>query len=231
LKNRMEDEKIITILEDLIKRGTEFSKQLYSYEFPHYSDYDEHQTRYLSELVRWKGECMNILRLRFSGTTYLEDFSRRLNTTWQNSGEFYKENLKEAVGVLSYISHALKNGLTEDLFYQKEIILFSDLLEQSEEFLKKGHNLASAIYARIALELTLREFASKKGIENSEMNFEQLTIEMRKKGIILPPFEKSLNANYKIGSMAAHGDKDFEKISEAEIRGFISFIRDRILTL
>ncbi|MBI4116555.1 hypothetical protein HY449_02320 [Candidatus Pacearchaeota archaeon] len=193
----MDDKTIAERLIALSNKGLKFSNELEPERYHYRTNYREKQDKYLSELVKWKGECLNLLRIKFGGNSvYFNDFVRRLNVETQHSGEFYQENVKGAVGVLSYIADALINGLTDDLFYQKEVILFQDLLGQAEEFLNKGYNLAAAIYGRISLELTLREFATKEGIENSKISFEQLTIEMRKHGLIHPPFEKSLSANY-----------------------------------
>ena len=49
--------------------------------------------------------------------------------------------------------------------------------------------------------------------------------------MIHEPFENSLRANYKIGSLAAHGDDGFSKFSESEIREYLAFVRDKVLTL
>ena len=89
--------------------------------------------------------------------------------------------------------------------------------------------MASAIYGRIVLETTIREFAEKNGI--SPVKFDQLIIKLRQDGVIHQPFETSLRANYKIGSWAAHGNQEFENVSDKEIKEFLSFIRDRVLTL
>ena len=115
-----------------------------------------------------------------------------------------------AAGVLEYVHGAIEKGLTEDLFYKREILILSNLLEQANEFLEKGFKLAAGIYGRIILETTLKEFAKKNNIQGK--NFDQLIIKMRQGNIIQKPLENSLRGNYAIGSWAAHGSKEFREL-------------------
>jgi len=163
---------------------------------------------------------------------YFRDFQVEINKTIdETGGTFYEENVGRATGVLEYVHDALTNGLTEDLFYKREVLVFKDLLDQAFEFLEKGLRLAAAIYGRIVLEATVKEFAKKNGIQVEGIKFDQVIIELRKMEIIQKPFESSLRANYQLGTEAAHGDKNFEKYSVNEIREYPSFIRDKVLTL
>lgn len=108
------------------------------------------------------------------------------------------------------------------------------MLKQAEEFLEKKNRIAAAIYGRIVLETTIIEFAKKKGVPvetKKEKQFDKLIITLRKEGHIHQPFENSLRANYNIGSLAAHANEEFNRLSDSEIREFLSFIRDKVLTL
>jgi len=73
------------------------------------------------------------------------------------------------------------------------------------------------------------EFSKKNNIHKPK--FDQIIIELRKMGLIQSPFEIALRSNYKIGSLAAHGNQEFLNLSENEIKEFLSFIRDKVLTL
>lgn len=114
---------------------------------------------------------------------------------------------------------------------------FSDLLNQAHELLDQNLRIAAAIYGRIALETTIKEYGRKEGIEEvnnkdiSDAKFDQVIIKLRKEDCIRQPFEDSLRANYRIGSYAAHGNEEFEDYSDSEIREYLSFIRDKVLTL
>jgi len=226
-KREPKDEQIIKKLSDLIKGGNKLKEGLY-YEK---SGYLHRNISYYQECARWRGTCINLLKLRFgTDSTYLKDFLSEIdNVSEREGGKFHRENVGQATGVLEYVLDALKSGLTEDLFYKKEILVFGELLEQAYEFLEKRLGLAAAIYGRIILETTVKEFAKKNGID--EKDFEQVIIKLRQKDTIQKPFETALRSNYQLGSMAAHGDKKFANYSNNSIREYLDFIRDKVLTL
>lgn len=90
--------------------------------------------------------------------------------------------------------------------------------------------LATGTYGRVVLETTIKEFAKEHDID-SKLKFDQIIINLRIKGLIQKPFENSLRANYEIGSWAAHGNEEFNKLNKNEIKEFLVFIRDKVLTL
>jgi len=139
--------------------------------------------------------------------------------------------IHEQLGILESVLNAIENGLTDDLFYDKELVVFSDMLDQAYGFLDIKLKYAAAVYGRIVLETTIREYTKVK-LPNSDPNvkFNQLITNLKVGKIILQTFEDSLRANYGIGTAAAH-NKDFDKYSDNEIKEFLNFIRDRALTL
>jgi len=175
----------------------------------------------------------NIIRVRFGeNSTYYKDFIHTYQEIFDDEEiDTYQYRLIELqTGVLEAILDALENGLTDDLFYQRELLVFSDLLEQSFELLEHGLNLAAGTYGRVVLETTLKEFAKEHGID-SKLKFNDIIINLRMKGFIQKPLENSLRANYEIGSWAAHGNEEFNKLNKNEIKEFLVFIRDKVLTL
>jgi hypothetical protein len=223
----MNDDLIIHKLRSLIKDGRELKIKLKMSEAYHVEDDNK---PYYQEAERWRGKCLNLLKLRFGvNTDYYMNFAEEIDTQIHGAGEYSRDNVGKALGALEWVLDALESGLTDDLFYKREIILFSDLLEQANEFLEKGFNLIAAIYGRIVLETTINEFAAKNGIKGD--SFEQTIIELRKAGIITSPFEMSLRANYKTGSLATHKKEEFDKLTKQDIKSFIEFIRDRVITL
>jgi len=196
----------------------------------HTSNYvSETNKKHYGDIEKWKNSCLNILKLRFTvGSDYYKNFYHAINTSWGNH-LYCSENVSSANGVFSSAIEALESGLTEDLYYQREVLLFQDLLEQAYEFFKKGFDPAATIYGRIVLEIVIKEFAAKNNIK--EKDFEQTIISLRKAGLIIQPFEISLRANYATGSAATHNKEEFAKISKQDIRNFLDFIRDKVLTL
>ena len=224
----MKDTLILKKLKELIDEGNRLKKLLYNAgsESAHMNEI------HYQNCEKWKGSSLNLLKIRFGeNSDYYEDFSKHIRKYYPETqgGLYYPQKMSLAIAVLQYVYDALKSGLTEDLYYKKEVELFSDLLEQAFEFLNKKFKLISAIYGRIVLEVTILEYAKKKGI--NEGKFDQVIIKLRQANIISKPFESSLRANYQIGSDAVHRNKQFEDYSDKEIKEFLIFIRDKVLTL
>lgn len=227
----MEDKQILNELSELIKLGKTYPSLLKDkYECLGYSYNKKENENYSAELRKWEYRATNLLKLRFGENhDFLKRFKQCIRPQFQEL-EYYKENIQLAIAALEFIYDSLSKGLTEDLYFKREIILFSDMLKQAQEFLETNLKLAAAIYGRIIMELTIKEFAKKNNLD-SEKKFDEIIINLRKKDLIHSPFESSLRANYKIGSLAAHGNDKFKEFSDSEIREYLSFIRDKVLTL
>jgi len=225
----MDDTKIIAELNNLIKQGNYLAADLHTRRQRESSSIYSNEDK-KAPVRKWECYIRNLLKLRFSEKS---DFYQQFNLAIHSEikfEEYYQENVQMAASVLDFIKESLEKGFTDDLFYRQEIILFSDMLKQAEEFLGKGLKLAAAIYGRIVMELTIIEYANKNKIDTNK-KFNEIIIDLRKNGFIHEPFEDSLRANYRIGSWAAHGDEQFNVLSDNEIREFLSFIRDKVLTL
>ncbi len=224
----MNDELIIKKLKEFIKEGYELKKNLHI-SLTHVS-VEQYNKPYYQLAERWRGNCLNLLKLRFGiNSDYFSNYSGEIDTYISNAGRYSSDNVGKALGALEWVLDALESGLTEDLFYKREVLLLNDLLEQAYEFSKKDFYLIASIYGRIVLETIIKEFASKNGM--AKESFDQTIISLKKAGIITQPFEHSLRANYSVGSLATHKKEEFEKISNEEIKLFLDFIRDRVLTL
>ena len=212
------DKIILEELANLIQQGEKIQDSLQRKE-------DWELDRYFE---RWEGSALNLLKIRFGKKS---DFFIKFKecTSQEENYDYYGENIRRSLGVLDYIHDALGKGFVEDLFYKKEIIIFSDLLEQAFEFLDKKFKFAAGIYGRIVLETTIKEFAKKNEI--LENKFDQTIIKLTKENIIQKPFENSLRSNYEIGSWAAHGNSKFQDLSEKEVKEFLVFVRDKVLIL
>ncbi|MEE9176020.1 MAG: hypothetical protein V3U19_07585 [Thermodesulfobacteriota bacterium] len=225
----MDDALILEKLKKLIKDGNNLGNNLYPA-----TDINVKSNRFSYQIAeKWKLSSINLLKLRFGiHSDYFQNFFDAINTNYHSDIKYVKENVQRGTGALEYVYDALESGLIDDLFYKREILVFSELLEQAYEFLDSGLDLASAIYGRIVIETTIKEYALKNNIKNSkDLKFDQLIIKLRQEGVIQQPFEIALRGNYKIGSWATHGDKEFENVTHTEIKEFLNFIRDKVLTL
>lgn len=138
------------------------------------------------------------------------------------------------VGTLKASINALENGLADGFFYQKEMIVCNDLLDQANEFLENQSTyLAAGVYGRVVLETSIREFAKLKLHENynKEMKFDALVSKLRTGGHILQSFEFKLKSYYTIGSHATHNNEEFKKYTKKDLKEFLVFIKNDVLTL
>jgi len=231
----MNDEKIIAALAELIERGQSISKSLHTHsELTANYNKETYQSENLGRYapaLKWQLDASNLLELRFGAnskfyTTFEKEMNKKIDV---RGGRFFRELVANGTSILEHVRDALTSGYTEDLFYKREIEVFANLLDQASEFLVNGHRIAAAIYGRIVLETTVKEFAKQKGIEDK--SFDQVIIKLRQNGIISKPFESSLRANYQLGSEAAHGEVTFQNYSDNQIKEYLSFIRDKVLTL
>lgn len=193
----------------------------------------------------WVLSCLNLIRNSFGPKHYFFDhFKKAITKGWvvtQPVGKtekhtvkqpiFYcSENVAKAYAVLLYIKKEIELGLVSDVRHLYESNLFSNLLEQAFELLKKGYKPASAIYGRLVIENAIRGLCDLNNIQQKDKVSEML-VELRKLGIIDLPQERVIQAKYGIGSMAAHGDQEFSRYSDEDIKEMLEFIRDKILII
>ncbi|MHB8103699.1 MAG: hypothetical protein ACYDEF_16430 [Methanosarcina sp.] len=190
------------------------------------------------EHSRFQMSAVNILEIGFGvNSSFCKHFMQSYEMTFSlmdDPREQIKQKMFVQIGILQAALDALNRGLTKDLFYEREMIVFSDLLGQADEFLENQRTyLAAGVYGRIVLETTIRELAKLKMSENynPEMKFDQIIIKLRDGGFILKTLEERLRSYYTIGSDAAHDSEDFKKYSKKQLNDFLTFIRDNVLTL
>lgn len=228
------DNKIKEELRRLIQVGSKISDMTTNYynpgcAFDNYAAFHKDSTNF-------QLSAENLLINRFGTESfYYKSFLKAGNFIKLGNLEDNYNNHKHAIhsqiGVLESVLNALENRLTDDMFYERELVVFSDMLDQAYAFLDIHLTYAAAVYGRIVLETAIREYLkSKLPDSDSSLKFDKLIINLKKSGIFLQPFENSLRANYGIGTAAAHNDK-FDKYSEIEIKEYLNFIRDRVLTL
>jgi hypothetical protein len=227
------DGKVKTELNRLVTFGS-----LISDLYPNFSNFDT-GTQYgffNKEFTSFQLSAENLLINRFgTESLYYKHFMKAnkfcTSTNLDAKYNHCKSVIHEQVGILESILNALEKGLTDDMFYERELVVFSDMLDQAYAFLDIHLRYAATVYGRIVLETAIREYIKLKLPDSdSSLKFDHLIVNLKKGGIILQPFENSLRANYGIGNAAAHNDK-FENYSENEIKEYLNFIRDRVLTL
>lgn len=223
-----EDTKVADELSRLVRMGSKIKRKTL----------DNHVYVDLIEFHHFEMSAENILEIGFGANSI--HYKRFLGACKfipypnRSQKQFYVYMIDIQIGILKATLDNLKKGLTKDLFYEREMIVFSDLLDQAYVFLENQNTfLAAGVYGRIVLETAIREFAKLKLREsyNPEMKFDQIIIKLRDGGFILKTFEERLRSYYTIGSDAAHNSEDFKKVSKKELNNFSTFIKDNVLTL
>jgi hypothetical protein len=226
-----DDTKVADELSRIVKMGLEIKKS-FEMKITIYGHIDS--TKY----HRFRISAENILRRGFGANSpYYKSF---LQTYEIEFSPKYAEQtvlrrlIEIQIGILLGVLDAPKRGLTKDLYYEREMIVFSDLLDQAYTFLENQKTyLAAGVYGRIVLETAIREFAKLKLRENynPEMKFDQIIIKLRDGGFILKTLQERLRSYYTIGSDAAHNSDDFKKYSKKDLKDFLTFIKDNVLIL
>lgn len=130
---RMKDEKIKSELSALIDKGKHLKEKLRSQinvmggPLPG----SKINSKLEPDVSEWSKRAKNLLRIRFDkNSEYYQDFVEEIENRLLDGkhavegGRFYKENVGNANGVLKTVYNALEKGLTEDLFYEREIGVF-----------------------------------------------------------------------------------------------------------
>lgn len=191
----------------------------------------------LGEEQEWYLNCIALLdKLRFQQLLPL--FER---IEGYESGRLcqYGEDVKYQVriAILKSALEQIKMGHLQSI---KSIISaehLSSLFEQAKEFYHKEHKDVAAILCRIIIEFKLRDLCqsknievfAKKGLNDEYRKASDLNIELRMKGIYPQHMERKIQSNLDIGNDAAHDD--FNKYTDKEVGGMITFIDDVLLSL
>lgn len=170
------------------------------------------------------------------------------------NSEFYKTflkydnddnpNIQAQTGVLQSALDVLNRGLVEDVIFQNDKMIFTDILAEAKECYKNQKFLLVGVLGRIIIESIVREYAklklSQEDYEECTKNkntnshkFETTLQTLEQKGKILSNFAVIIRANYKIGTLAAHNDDIFTRdyATNKEMKKYLTFIENEILTL
>ncbi|MCK4405985.1 MAG: DUF4145 domain-containing protein [Hadesarchaea archaeon] len=191
---------------------------------------------------KWKLSCLNFLLNVFGPNHYfLEKFKESTKHGWKVSIPisehqkieqpiyYSREQVSKCYAVLLFIKEQVDLGLVSDAQHLYDAELFSNLIEQAFELLRNDYKHAAAIYGRLVMENAIRDLCRLNKIQKEKLS--EMLIELRRIGIIDLPKERIVQANYDIGSLAAHGKEEFNRYTNNDIEEMLVFIRDKIITL
>lgn len=161
------DEKIINRLEELIKKGEDVLKTGYSRSSANVVYFgDAGVDSGLSN--EWGISSLNILSKAFGKES---DHYSKFNALFSQFNDF--SPVKRGIGILRAAKDDYENGYLFDTRTLIEAEIFSDIIEQAEELLKKDHYQASAVIAGCVLEDGLRKLCDKNSVtfpKNRQLN-------------------------------------------------------------
>jgi hypothetical protein len=190
------------------------------------------------DVTKFKTNGEHLLKLRFrSDSVFYKNFLK-----YDNSND--NSNIQAQVGVLESALYVLNRGLVEDVIFQNDKMVFTDILAEAKECYKNQKFLLVGVLGRIIIESIVREYAklklSQEDYEECTKNkntnshkFETTLQTLEQKGKILSNFAVIIRANYKIGTLAAHNDDIFTRdyATNKEMKKYLTFIENEILTL
>jgi hypothetical protein len=217
------EEKIIRRFEELTDKGEKVLDTKYSVTI---KTYPPSVRNYVDvELSNeWGMGCLNILsKATGNKSDYYQSFKELLSNLVSYS------SIKKALGILKAAKDDYENGYLFDTRTLIEAEVFSDILEQAEELLKKGHYQASAVIAGCILEDGLRKLCDKNSVTFSKKpTIEPMNVELAKIGIYNQFIKDKVSSIGKLRNHAAHGEwNEFEKKDvEDMIRDVRRFMED-----
>jgi hypothetical protein len=167
----------------------------------------------------WKILCLNLLRRVFGiDSVHYQKFES------VSVDIVYFDNVKSALGILKAAKNDYENGYLFDTRALIEAEIFSDILEQSEELLKKGHYQVSAVVAGCVLEDGLRKLCNKNNITfPKKPTIEPMNVELAKMGIYNQFIKDKISSIGKLRNHAAHGE--WNEFNNKDVEDMINDVR------
>jgi hypothetical protein len=141
-----DDTKVADELSRIVKMGLEIKKRFEmkpnTYDHIDYTNY--HRFRIAAENILRKGFGANSPYYESFLQTYKMEFSPKCTEQ-----TILRKYIETQTGILWGVLDAFKRGLTKDLYYEREMIVFNDLLDQAYTFLVHRFHLISINFCNI----------------------------------------------------------------------------------
>ncbi len=154
--------------------------------------------------VKWELRCLHFLKqLCGEQHTYYKIFSSLCN----NNFSVKPSSAEDALIILQTAKEDYETGDLIEFRTLIEAEIFSDILEQSEELLKKGHYQVAAVVAGCVLEDGLRKLCDKNKIPFAKKpTIEPMNVELAKVPIYNQFIKDKVSSIGKLRNHAAHGE-------------------------
>lgn len=169
--------------------------------------------------TEWGVLCLNLISSIFTKNS---DHYQKFDQYFGDSSKF--DAIEKCVGVLHAAKSDYQNGYLNKVTSLIEAEIFSDILEQAEELLKKGHYQASAVVAGCVLEDGLRKLCHKNNISfPKKPTIEPMNVELAKIGIYNQFIKDKVSSIGKLRNHAAHGE--WTEFTEKDVEDMIRDVR------
>lgn len=161
-----------------------------------------------SDLVlRWKIQVKDlIIKLVTKKSVYYKEFIEIDNSEYSSEYNIFM-NLKV---IFLTLKTDYRKGYLSSIKTLIQAEVFENQLEQSEELLKNGYILASAVITGVVLETSIREICSRENIIHGKLD--KMNSDLAKAGIYNKLQQKRITALADIRNSAAHGkENEFTK--------------------
>ena len=157
--------------------------------------------------LRWKIQVKDlIIKLVTKKSVYYKEFIEIDNIEYSSEYHIFI-NLKV---VFLTLKSDYEKGYLNSIKTLIQAEVFENQLEQSEELLKNGYTLASAVIAGVVLETGIREICTREKITHGKLD--KMNTDLAKAGIYNKLQQKRITALADIRNSAAHGkENEFKK--------------------
>jgi hypothetical protein len=161
-----------------------------------------------------------------AGSVYLDDAQGIIEQ--QDSASLIWQT-EQLLAVVEALRDDYQAGAMQSVAELVHADVFDDLLVQAAELLDKNYLGAATVVAGAVLEEQLHKLAAKQSIalrdaNNRPKSFEDLSVELRKAGVLTEPQRKTVAAWYAQRNEAAHGK--FEGLHSGDVERMIDGVRD-----
>ena len=203
------DKQILKRFDDLVVMGEEINANAYNDDGLVYVRSDK--------FIGWLTSTLSLIGIVFSGKNYYSNVLEDALTNRQSYIGYFRDCLES----FKAAREEYAGGYSFNLRSLIGAEFSEDALEQAEELLESGYEVAACVVAGVALEITLKILCDKEEIEHSKLD--KMNAELKKADIYNLSMQKQITTWAGRRNDAAHGDGD--KNSKNDVKDMITGVR------
>ena len=161
----------------------------------------------------WATSVLNLLQRIFGeDSIHFQHFSRNADNVGESEISFQR-----VIAIFNAAREDYEGGYLFNLQSLVKAEVFDDMLEQASALLLAGYKDPACVVAGVALETTLKDLCSRKGIAHGKLD--KMNADLAKIGLYNKGMQKQITAWADRRNSAAHGD--WHTYSEADVYDMI----------